>query len=173
MIETINFKNKEYPKFQSEGFAAQFAIPYAKHVCKGVGVDVGCNRLEWKLPGAIPIDPAIPKSGEALNFPVTIPFGPSLDYVFSSHCLEHLPNWVTVLDYWTSKLKEGGVLFLYLPDFSQSYWRPWNNRKHLHIFDKMHIWQYMYDMGYKNIFMSQVDLNNSFMIMGEKATLKI
>lgn len=45
-METIEFNGKIYPKFQSEGFASQFAFPYAKKVCKGVGFDVGCNRIE-------------------------------------------------------------------------------------------------------------------------------
>ena len=68
MIETINFKNNTYPKFQAEGNASQFAIPFAKHVCKGKGIDVGCNRNEWAFPGAYPIDPVI-NEYDALNFP--------------------------------------------------------------------------------------------------------
>ena len=40
-METIEFNNKIYPHFQSEGHASQFAIPYAKHVCKGIGFDIG------------------------------------------------------------------------------------------------------------------------------------
>ena len=91
-----------------------------------------------------------------------------LDYIFSSHCLEHLHDWVNVLDYWTSKLKNGGTLFLYLPDYSQVYWRPWNNRKHLNIFTPEIITDYMKDTGYTNVFKSGVDLNNAFMVMGEK-----
>jgi hypothetical protein len=77
-------------------------------------------------------------------------------------------DWVEVLDYWTSKLKKSGTLFLYLPDYSQVYWRPWNNRKHLNIFTADIIADYMEDRGYINIFKSGVDLNNAFMIMGEK-----
>ena len=72
------------------------------------------------------------------------------------------------MDYWYSKLNQGGVLFLYLPDYSQEYWRPWNNRKHVNIFTPVIIEDYMKDKGYKNIFKSGVDLNNAFMIMGEK-----
>lgn len=162
MVDIIRFKDKEYPAFQSQGFAAQFAIPYAKHVCKGKGIDVGCNREEWMFPGALPVDPVI-NDYTALNFPYN-----NLDYIFSSHCLEHLQNWVDVLDYWTSKIKAGGVLFLYLPDFSQEYWKPWNNRKHLNIFTPEIIAGYMQDNNYKNIFKSGVDLNHSFMVFGEK-----
>jgi hypothetical protein len=57
---------------------------------------------------------------------------------------------------------------LYLPDYSQEYWKPWNNRKHLNIFNTQIIEDYMSDNGYKNIFKSGIDLNNAFMITGEK-----
>jgi SAM-dependent methyltransferase len=162
MIETITYKGNRYPKFQSQGYASKFAIPYAQEVCKGVGVDVGCAKAEWSFPGSYPVDPAL-NEWDALNFPYE-----NLDYIFSSHCLEHLQNWVDVLDYWTSKLKKGGVLFLYLPDYSQVYWRPWNNRKHINIFNQTIIRDYMEDRGYGNIFTSGVDLYNAFMVFGEK-----
>jgi len=162
MIKAIQYKEHTYPSFQSEGNAAQFAIPYAKHVCIGTGVDIGCNRLEWSFPGSLPVDPII-NEYDALNFPYE-----NLDYIFSSHCLEHLYDWVSVLDYWTSKLKVGGVLFLYLPDYSQEYWKPWNNRKHLNIFSPIIIKDYLEDRNYNTIFTSQVDLNNAFMVMAEK-----
>jgi predicted SAM-dependent methyltransferase len=165
MIKTIQYREHTYPSFQSEGNAAQFAIPYAKHVCSGKGVDVGCNQIEWSFPGSLPVDPVI-NEYDALNFPYD-----NLDYIFSSHCLEHLQNWVDVLDYWTNKLKIGGILFLYLPDYSQEYWRPWNNRKHLNIFSPAIIKDYMIDKNYTNIFSSGVDLNNAFMVMGEKNNL--
>jgi predicted SAM-dependent methyltransferase len=162
MLETITFNNKKYPKFQSQGNAAQFAIPYAKHICKGFGVDVGCMKPEWAFPGAEVVDPML-NEFHALNFPQT-----NLDYIFSSHCLEHIVCWVDVMDYWYTKLKNGGVLFLYLPDYSQEYWRPWNNKKHMNIFTPEIIFDYMTYRGYTNIFKSGVDLNNAFMITGEK-----
>jgi len=163
MIEVISHNGNLYPKYQSTGFAAKFAFPFAKEVCKGVGVDVGCNRAEWAFPGAKTVDPEIDRSMHATNFPYD-----NLDYVFSSHCLEHLYDWVEALDYWYDKLKSGGVLFLYLPDYSQTYHRPWSNRKHKNIFNSTIIVDYMTDKGYSNIFSSGVDLYNAFMVMGEK-----
>ena len=161
-MKTITHDGNKYPEFQSVGNASQFAIPFAKHVCTGTGVDIGCNREEWKFPGAYAVDPSI-NDYDALNFPYD-----NLDYVFSSHCLEHISNWVDVLEYWTSKLKSGGTLFLYLPDYSQTYWRPWHNRKHVNIFTPDILADYMIARGYTNIFKSGVDLNNAFMVMGEK-----
>lgn len=162
MIKTILYRDQDYPAFQSQGNAAQFAIPFAKHVCSGTGVDIGCGKMEWAFPGAMPIDPVI-NEYTADNFPQK-----DLDYIFSSHCLEHLKNWVGILDYWTSKLKSGGTIFLYLPDYSQVYWRPWNNRKHLNIFSPNIIADYLKDNGYIKVFKSGVDLNNSFIVIGEK-----
>jgi len=162
-MELIRFKNKTYPKFQSQGNAAKFAIPYAQMVCKDVGVDIGCNRKEWSFPNSIPIDLQFNDGYSALNLPEI-----KINYIFSSHCLEHIPNWVEVMDYWYEKLENEGILFLYLPHYSQEYWKPWNNRKHLHIFTPEIINDYMKDKGYKNIFRSEKDLNDSFMIFGEK-----
>lgn len=161
MIDTIEFNRKIYPYFQSIGFAAQFAIPYAQHVCKGIGYDIGCNKLEWALPGAIPIDLTLGNDG--LQLPEQ-----RVDYIFSSHCLEHLPQWVDALDHWTSRLKSGGTLFLYLPHRSQEYWKPWFNRKHNHVFDQDMIRAYLEDNSYRKIYVSGVDLNNAFMVMAEK-----
>lgn len=164
MIKIIEYKGNTYPAFQAEGNAAQFAIPYAKHVCIGKGVDVGCNRLEWSYPGSIPVDPII-NGYSALEFPND---ANELDYIFSSHCLEHVEDWVGVLDYWKTRLKLSGTIFLYLPDYSQVYWRPWNNRKHINILSPIIMKDYLEDRKFINIFISQVDLNNAFMVMAQK-----
>ena len=160
---TIEFNGKLYPKFQSEGNAAQFAIPFAKHVCKGYGYDIGCGKKEWGFPGAVHIDITYSDEWSANNLPEGL-----AEYIFSSHCLEHLDDWVEVLNYWTGRLLPGGTLFLYLPHYTQEYWRPWNNRKHKNIFTPEIIHDYMVDNGYWNIFYSERDLNNSFMIYGRK-----
>ena len=163
MIRTVEFKGEKYPEFQTVGNAAQFAIPYAKHVCKGFGYDIGCMKKEWSFPDSHPID-------IDLNDPWTADYlpPPTPDYIFSSHCLEHIPYWVDTMDYWYNRLVKGGTLFLYLPDYSQKYWRPWNNTKHFNIFSPTIIKDYMHDRGYTNIFTSGVDLNNAFMVFGEK-----
>jgi hypothetical protein len=48
-IETIDFKGNTYPKFQAEGYAAQFIIPFALKICKGVGYDIGCMKKKLAL----------------------------------------------------------------------------------------------------------------------------
>lgn len=39
----------------------------------------------------------------------------TFDYVFSSHCLEHMPNTIRVLQEWIRVLRPAGVIFLVLP----------------------------------------------------------
>ncbi len=161
-VDIIEYKVKTYPKLQSEGNASQYIKPFAKKFCNGVGYDIGYNREEWKYEGAIGID--INKGdGYHAN---KLPEG-KVDYIFSSHCLEHVDNWVSTLAYWIEHLKTGGVLFLYLPDYSQEYWRPWNNKKHNHVLMPDIIKDYLINKGCKNIFTSGVDLNCSFCIVCE------
>lgn len=164
-MELINFKGKNYPAFQATGNASQFAIPFAKHFCKGIGYDIGCMKAEWAFPGAIPIDLSFNDGYHATNLPKTK--NGLVDYIFSSHCLEHIDGWVGVLDYWKTNLVHGGIIFLYLPDYSQEYWRPWNNRKHRNIFTPQILEDYFKDRGFVNIFKSGVDLNNAFMIVAQ------
>jgi SAM-dependent methyltransferase len=157
-MKLIEFKGEYYPEFQTKGNASQFAIPFAAHFCNGNGYDIGFCKEEWKFPGAIGIDECLNDGYNANNLP-----NEQVDYIYSSHCLEHVDNWTITLEYWIKCIKPGGILFLYLPDFSQKYWRPWNNRKHKHCFRPDIIKQFLIDHNCQNIFISGVDLNNSFM----------
>ena len=162
-MELLNFSNEIYPKFQAEGNASQFAIPYAKHFCNGSGYDIGFCKEEWKFPNARGIDFTL-NDGFHANL---LPDG-MVDFIYSSHCLEHVDNQTDTLEYWISKIKQDGILFLYLPDFSQKYWRPWNNKKHKHCFTLEIINVFLIDHNMTNIFKSSVDLNNSFIIVCQK-----
>ena len=171
-MDKIEFKGEVYPKWQAEGFAAKFAFPFAEQVCKGYGVDIGCNREAWCYPGADSIDPVL-NTGDAYNINLFASNGQEylLDYIFSSHCIEHLPDWVKALDYWHTRLKSGGVLFLYLPDHSQKYWRSWSNRKHIHNLTPEIVGNYFKDQPemWGDVLVSNVDLNNSFIVIAYKA----
>ena len=162
-MDLVTFNNINYPHFQTIGNASQFSIPFAKYFCKGYGYDIGFSKEEWKFPNSRGIDLSLNDGFHANNLP-----DEEVDYIYSSHCLEHVDNWIDTLEYWISKLKSDGVLFLYLPDFSQKYWRPWNNRKHKHCFVPSIFKQFLEDKNMKNIFVSGIDLNNSFMVVCEK-----
>lgn len=157
-METVEFKNRRYPAYEAEGNASQFAMPFAQKWCKGKGLDIGCNRPEWAFPNSQMIDLEIEDEWNAYNLP-----DEKFDYIFSSHCLEHLLDWVGALEYWRSRLKKDGVLFLYLPHYRQKYWKPWHNRKHIHVFTPEVIEDYFYDTEWSDIFVTPGhDLNHSF-----------
>jgi hypothetical protein len=162
-MEFIHFKDHTYPYFQALGNASQFSIPYAKHYCKGIGYDIGFCKEEWKFPGAIGIDLSLDNGYHADKLPEDL-----VDYIYSSHCLEHVDNWVNTLELWITKLNTNGILFLYLPNFSQVYWRPWHNKKHNHCFTPEIITGFLKDKGMTNIICSGIDLNHSFMVVCQK-----
>lgn len=99
-----------YPDYLTVG-GNTFAIRRTAAVfCHGNGLDIGAGY--WPLPGSTPIDP---NRGPGMQCSLEdVPPG-SQDYVFSSHTLEHIEDWQGELDTWLSKVKPGGVLFLYLP----------------------------------------------------------
>lgn len=163
-MNIIEHESKIYPAFQSTGFAARFAFPFAKEMLFGKGLDIGCNRKEWAFPGAKMIDIEIDDEWDAFHLP-----DEEYDYIFSSHCLEHLTDWVGALNYWNTRLRVGGIMFLYLPHYSQTYWRPWNNQKHVNILEPKHLNDYFKNKHYKNIITTGSDLNNSFYAIAEKA----
>jgi len=161
MDKFIEYKGIRYPAFQASGNAARFIMPVAIELCKGVGYDIGGNRAEWCLQGSIHIDPVI-NGKDGNDLPPEL-----VDYIFSSHCLEHFNDWVSGLEHWVSRIKPGGLLLLYLPDYSQEYWRPWNNRKHKHILNPEHVRDLLIHFG-MTVTVSGVDLNNSFSILAIK-----
>ena len=114
-MELFIYKDGKYLEYLKEGNACQYIVPVARKFCYGVGLDVGCGK--WPFPGAIPVD----NNGgmSAMNLPKG-----EYDYVFSSHCLEHLYGWKNILKLWIHRLKNGGILFLYLPHKSMKLWNP-------------------------------------------------
>lgn len=164
MHDIIEYKNEYYPALQAEGFALQWVMPFAKRVLAGktFGYDVGCNREEWAYPGAMAIDPNINPAHDALNLPPI-----QADYIISSHCLEHLDDWRAAIDHWYSKLKHGGVLFLYLPHPEQSYWAT-GNPKHKHLMWPSKVALYLHQKGWIKVYATEKDLNYSFTVVAEK-----
>ena len=91
-----------------------------------------------------------------------------VDYIFSSHCLEHLNDWVGALDHWTTRLHKGGIIFLYLPHPDQEYWKPWSNRKHIHLLEPTHIKDYFKAKNFSKVFVTTgYDLNHSYYAVAE------
>ncbi len=112
------YQDERYPEYLHHGNAAEHILDTAKRYCTGIGIDIGANQ--WPFPGAESVDDRLGENAYRLErFP-----DESLDYVFSSHCLEHLAQWQDALRLWIGKLRAGGTLFLYLPHESMLLWRP-------------------------------------------------
>ena len=116
-----------YPDYLNNGNAMSFILDKAKLACRGKGLDVGASS--WPLPGAISVQDEGGQNAYTLdNFQ-----NGELDYIFSSHCLEHLERWQEALRLWIRKIKIGGIIFLYLPHNSMKLWRrggPWVGYAH-------------------------------------------
>jgi len=123
-MDDVMDKHQIRPELEN-GNAAQFISNKAIQYLNGVGLDVGCNR--WKIkPDSIGVD-LVKKPGVDLivrNWD-SIPSN-NYDYLFSSHCLEHIEDWKTMLSHWARVVKEEGIVFLYLPDPSK--YNRWSKR---------------------------------------------
>lgn len=130
------YKGELYPDYLNHGNACEFIKDKALLYCKGKGIDIGAD--EWPLENAIPIQENTHINAYKLNaFEDN-----SLDFIFSSHCLEHLEKWDEALSLWIKKIKKGGILFLYLPHKSMKLWNPgapWvgNNHKWIPTYEKI------------------------------------
>lgn len=151
------YKGTLYPDYLKRGNACQFIAPAALQFCKGKGLDIGAGR--WPLPGAIPVD--YENGGDANSLP-----DGRFDFVFSSHCLEHLKNPIAALEHWKTRLREGAVLFLYLPHPDMEYWLPQNCSKHLHSWSPATMAKIVSDLGFVNVLHSERDFAWSFAVLG-------
>lgn len=153
----FEYDGQRFPEFIRHGNACQYISPVALQFCKGHGLDVGAGM--WPLHKAIPVDLA--NGGDAMALP-----DGEYDFIFSSHCLEHLPNPVAALEHWKTRLKPGACCFLYLPHPAMTYWRPTRNRKHLHEWEPHQIEFMLRDLGFVDVIRSERDLAWSFAVVG-------
>ena len=108
-----------WPLHLFQGNATAYIKDKALAFCKGDGIDFGAGK--WCLPGAIPVDHT--------TYFTLEDFDPaSLDFVYSSHCLEHIAKWQKVLEKLVFRLKPNGIIFLYLPH-KISPWTGWRKHK--------------------------------------------
>lgn len=157
IVELFDYDGVRYPGYLKTGNAMQFIEPIAKQFCRGIGLDVGCGK--WPLPGARPIDRL--RGDDVMSLPEGL-----WDYVFSSHMLEHLADPVSALEHWKTRLRAGGVLFLYLPSTQMRYWNTTRNRRHLHEWEPAQMARILRDLGFVDVLHSERDMAWSFCCLG-------
>ena len=94
----------------------------------GKGIDIGCGP--WPVrPDAQPFDQV---HGDA-NHISRYAKPESYDYVFSSHCLEHMRDPDHALQEWWKLVRPGGSMLIVVPDedlYEQGYWPSLFNKDH-------------------------------------------
>jgi SAM-dependent methyltransferase len=97
----------------------------------GTGLDIGAGK-DPVSPGAIVFDK---QDGDANKIDELLKN--QFDWVFSSHCLEHMLNpWDAILRWW-KLVKPGGHLIVLVPDedlYEQGFWPSIFNTDHKHTF---------------------------------------
>jgi hypothetical protein len=111
-VEGVLKKIPELHKHNQMVYVKEEAVRW----CRGKGLDIGAGNAP--LPGAIPINEGLDEDAYYL-----LRLDNEFDFVFSSHCLEHLTRPVSALREWIRVLKPGGILFLYLPSPDYIPWR--------------------------------------------------
>lgn len=167
-MNLVNFRDRDYPQFITEGNHARFIMPIAKEVLKdkSLGVDVGCKFKEWAFPGAALVDVDFDDEFHANK----LPHETELEYIFSSHCLEHVEGWERTIEYWYKALKDSGILFLYLPDTACEYWDVdfMPTKRHVNNLSPKVVKYIMEQVGFRNVFASERDAAFSFCVYGER-----
>lgn len=157
MSGLFTYRGARYPDYIRNGNAMQFIAATAAQFCRGRGLDVGAGK--WPLPGAQAVDRVDGRDASTLP-------GEGWDYIFSSHCLEHLADPVVALEHWKTRLRAGGTLFLYLPHPDMAYWRPQHCRKHLHSWQPAEMAELLSDLGFVDVIHGERDLAWSFAVVG-------
>jgi len=155
----FDYNGKLYPDYIRRGRAADFIIPAASMFCVGDGLDIGGTK-ECSFLGAKPINILFNDGFHATNLPPG-----KYDYIFSSHCLEHIENYLETLLYWRGHLKDGGVLFLYLPHPDMEYWHPRNCKKHRHMWAPDVMILALKSLGFQDIICTGRDLYWSYAVV--------
>ena len=133
----------------SVGNAARFIRETALPFLIGNGLDIGCGK--WKIKDdAIGVDNKSSPGVDLIINDWNDLLSEEYDYVFSSHCLEHISDWVHALKHWVRVLKPEGVIFLYLPNPKQ--YNRWSKKYvsyHLHDFTLPIIASRLFYLGVK------------------------
>lgn len=88
-------------------------------VLKGEGLDIGCGP-DPVFPEVMPFDLG---HGDANH--ITRHIQKQFDFVYSSHCLEHMIDAKSAIQEWWQLVRPGGVLFILVPDedlYEQGFW---------------------------------------------------
>ena len=134
------------PQYMDDNNAMSHIVNRASKWCEGNGIDLGGGANPF--PGAECLDL---KDGDLEEADLKYA---NLDYIFSSHFLEHLQQPQRMLERCYKMLKEGGVLFLYLPHPDNKNWHPdapgmGGKYGHKHILEPAEVIRWLEGIGFE------------------------
>lgn len=102
-------------KETSKSFSKRLSLGHFDKYLKGHGIDIGAGS-----------DPLVINNGSVRSWDLVDGDGTfldgvadsSFDFVYSSHCLEHLQHPFLALENWSRVLKSGGYLYIVVPDYT-------------------------------------------------------
>jgi SAM-dependent methyltransferase len=178
------YEGEKYPEICRCGNACAHIEEKAAQYCQGVGLDIGAGAFPFRDAFAVrDLVTYFYANGKQCKRPAPLLTAPnannlkcfidqSMDYIFSSHCLEHLEKPFEAIQEWLLKLKHNGILFLYLPHPDMRLWRagsPWVKAAHKWIPTYEILADWFYKLNLKILAGSPVrDDFYSFYIVGKK-----
>jgi SAM-dependent methyltransferase len=106
-------------KETSKAYARRLREGYFERIFVGEGIDIGCGD-DPLTPDCLHWDKA---EGDAQELPGLCP--EQFDWVYSSHCLEHLTDPPRAVQRWWEVLRPGGHMLVVVPDedlYEQGIW---------------------------------------------------
>ena len=101
---------------------------------RGDGIDIGCGDDSLIIPSGT-VRPWDRQDGDA-QYLASVPDA-TFDFVYSSHCLEHMVEVPVSIANWRRVLKPGGFLYVVVPDYvlyEKATWPSRYNTDHKHTF---------------------------------------
>lgn len=111
VFKAIDFVLEKKKMYLETSKVRELVLPHLQ----GKGIDVGCQR-DPITPDCVAFDknpfPEVTHVGDARKLPFT---DSQFDWLWSSHCLEDLPDTEAVLTEWLRVVRPGGTIGLYVP----------------------------------------------------------
>lgn len=106
------------------------SLGYFDTVFVGAGIDIGCGKDKLRAPKGL-VDSWDKPQGDA-QLMSGVP-DEKYDFVYSSHCLEHMVDYEEALTNWLRILKSRGSLYVVVPDlvlYEHNVWPSQYNKGH-------------------------------------------
>ena len=118
-------------KETSKAIARRLADPLFMRATRGHGIDIGAGTDPLNANGEFGADCVVDafdrKDGDANRLDKCV-VNESYDFIYSSHCLEHMDSWKIALRAWLRVLKWFGYGVIMVPDFDLYEQRQWPSK---------------------------------------------